>query len=152
MPTRVGGVLRSIADGLGAVVGAALLSQAPEFAQQYVQRLGGHRDEAMQFVEMLRARGATAPDAMLAAAEARLEILNNALNAVLGAEDLLRPLVLLRHLESEIAIATMEAFRPAVPLTPAGLAYAGIGLILGLILVNIVIAPMNWFWKWRKHA
>jgi|HigsolmetaAR202D_1030399.scaffolds.fasta_scaffold09045_4 Protein of unknown function (DUF2937). len=152
MPTRVGSVLRSVADGLGAVVGAALLSQAPEFTQQYIQRLGGHRDEAMQFVEMLRARGAAAPDAVLAAAQTRLETLNNALEAVLGAEDLVRPLALIRHIEGEIAIATIEAFRPAVPLTPAGLVYAGIGLILGLVLVNVVFAPVSWFWKRRKHA
>ena len=36
------------------VVGAILFSQLPEFFQQYLQRLGGHLDEARRQLEQFR--------------------------------------------------------------------------------------------------
>ena len=50
-------------DRLLCVVGAVLCSQLPEFIQQYVQRLGGHLDEARrqlgQFQEIAAKSGLT---------------------------------------------------------------------------------------------
>jgi len=42
-------------DRLLCVVGAVLFSQLPEFIQQYLQRLGGHLDEARRQLEQFRA-------------------------------------------------------------------------------------------------
>src|SRR5262245_23289884 len=40
-------IVQRLADGVAAVVGAAGLSQFPEFCQQYLQRLGGRLDQAV---------------------------------------------------------------------------------------------------------
>ena len=40
-----------IITGIGALFGGALSSQFPEFYQQYLQRLGGRRDQAMARAE-----------------------------------------------------------------------------------------------------
>ena len=41
-------------DRLLCVVGAVLCSQLPEFIQQYLQRLGGHLDEARRQLDQFR--------------------------------------------------------------------------------------------------
>ena len=41
-------------DRLLCVAGAVLFSQVPEFMEQYLQRLGGHLDEARRQLEQLR--------------------------------------------------------------------------------------------------
>ena len=142
MTGRLAAWTKSLVDGASAAAGAAGFSQFPEFTQQYLQRLGGHRDEALRFVQMLKAQGTEAASAVLAAAEGRAASLVEASNALARADDLSRPVVFLRYLDPDIAQATFEAFRPAVPLTPSGLVYGGIGLILGVALINTVLAPL----------
>jgi hypothetical protein len=146
MTGRVAAWSKSLVDGVAAAGGAATFSQLPEFVQQYLQRLGGHRDEALRFVQMLKAQGMEASNAILVAAEDRAAALVHASNAISGADDFSRPVVLLRYLDLDIARATFEIFRPAVPLTPSGLVYGGIGLIIGVALINTLLAPLL-IWK-----
>ena len=141
MGARLVGTFRSIADGVAAVVGAAVFSQMPEYVQQYMQRLGGHRDEAARVLLALRAQGVGASDALLALAEARAVALAQALDALASAGDLVRPIVFLRIMDPNIARATLDAFRPAVPLTAEGLVYAGVGLLVALLLLHLVAMP-----------
>jgi Protein of unknown function (DUF2937) len=152
MTARLAAWLKSITDGIAAVGGAGLFSQLPEFAQQYLQRLGGHRDEALRFVQVLRTRGADAANGMLAVAEARAADLSEAVDAIAAASDLTRPLAFLRHFDPDIARATLDVFRPAVPLTPAGLIYGGCGLVLGVALLYVALAPFKWLWRRRVRA
>ena len=52
----VRGVFRFIdtsLDRVFSILGAAAFSQVPEFIQQYLQRLGGHLDEAKRQVEII---------------------------------------------------------------------------------------------------
>ena len=142
MSLRPTDFLKSIADGVSATAGAAVASQVPEFVQQYLQRLGGHRDEAARFIHAARTQGAAVSESLVNAAQARFNALTETLNAIAGAGDLERPLVFLRYLDVDIARATWEAFRPALPLTLAGFVYAGVGIVLGVALFNILTAPL----------
>jgi hypothetical protein len=146
MTGRLAAWTKSLVDGTAAAAGAAAFSQLPEFVQQYLQRLGGHRDEALRFVQMLKAQGTEASSAVFRAAEARAASLIEANDAIARADQFTQPVIFLRYLDPDIASATLEIFRPAVPLTPSGLVYGGIGLILGVALVNAVLAP---FRIWR---
>ena len=115
--------------------------------QQYLQRLGGHRDEALRFVQLLKAQGTEASSAFWPPRRARAASLVEASTALARASDLSRPVIFLRYLDPDIAQATLEVFRPGVPLTPSGLVYGGIGLVLGVALINTVLAPLL---IWRR--
>ena len=141
MTGRVAAWLKSLVDGIGAATGAALGSQLPEFVQQYLQRLGGHRDEAFRFIQMLRSQGAEASSGVYALAEARADALARAYDALAQSSGIGRPAVFFRHLAVDVARAALDVFHPAVPLTPAGLLYGGVGLILGVALINLALAP-----------
>jgi Protein of unknown function (DUF2937) len=152
MTGRLAAWLKSIVDGIAAVLGAAVFSQLPEFVQQYLQRLGGHRDEALRFLQVLTTQGSEASANLLAIADARAAALTQALDAIAGATDLTRPLVFLRYIDPDIARTTLDVFRPAVPLTPAGLVYGGGGLIVGVVLLHLAAAPFTWFRRRRVQA
>jgi hypothetical protein len=143
MTGRFGAWLKSLVDGIGAAAGAATSSQLPEFVQQYLQRLGGHRDEAFRFVQMLRSQGIDASSAVFTLAQERAESLARAFDTIAGAGDLGRPAVCLRYLDVDVARATLDLFKPAVPLTPAGLLYGGLGLIVGVVVVNLLLSPFT---------
>jgi hypothetical protein len=51
-----------------------------------------------------------------------------------------------------IARATLDAFRPAVPLTVEGLVYAGVGLLVALLLLHLVAMPFVWLIRGRRRA
>jgi Protein of unknown function (DUF2937) len=149
MTARLAAWLKSLVDGIGAAIGAAFASQLPEFVQQYLQRLGGHRDEAFRFVQMLKSQGMEASNAVFTMAQTRADMLAQSYDAIAQAGDLGRPAVFLRHVDIDIARAAMDLFHPAVPLTPAGLVYGGVGLILGVAAMNLALAPFALF---RRRA
>lgn len=124
-------MFRDIFVGVTAVVGAALFSQLPEFMQQYLQRLGGHLDEARRLQE-------TSP-----ALAARVAELVQAHDSLTSAGVLVRPYAFLRHLQPEIALNTLQIFRPALPLTLEGLVYAGFGMLAAVLLLRLVLEPFR---------
>ncbi len=133
--------------GLGISAG----SQAPEFAQQYHQRLGGAVDELKVVVEefdrdarnnglqrkaalerlihnkdnLVRDRGRT-----MARTIERHERISLQLNALQSASELLRPVIVMRSLDDRIARRAFEIFKPVVPLTVPGLVYGVFGMIV----------------------
>jgi hypothetical protein len=161
-------MIQRLADGIAAVVGAAALSQFPEFYQQYLQRLGGRLDQAAVQRDRIVAAAtehalaiqdyvrhlAENPDAVVrseganaAAALADAARLNAAHDALVGATPWERPLAFARGFDPDLARATWERFVPAVPLSPESLIYGGVGLVLGLTLLalveRIVLAPFR---------
>ena len=153
----------SLLDRVLCVLGAVGLSQAPEFFQQYLQRLGGHLDEARlalaryevvaresgitlrQLIDTTRAQPAE-PVAKLgdviAESLARVETLSAAEAALREASLWERPFVFLRHVDASIAARTWEVFKPAVPVTAEGLVYAGVGMVLALLIYQgVVVVP-----------
>ncbi|HEU5079217.1 MAG TPA: DUF2937 family protein [Opitutaceae bacterium] len=147
-------------DRILCVAGAVVFSQAPEFMQQYLQRLGGHVDEARRQVTQYRtvaeqsnltldqfiAQTSKNSDAAVAKlggvmheATARLQELQDAQNALLHAPVFTRPIVFAQHFDKEIAHATWSIFKPAVPATIEGVVYAFVGLFLILAIYHLVI-------------
>ena len=140
------------------VAGAVAFSQFPEFIQQYLQRLGGHLDEARRHLaefQQTAAQSGLSLDALIhqtstnadpavarlggvmAETAARVDHLAAAQAALQDATVWTRPFVFLRHLDSSIAGGTWTAFRPAVPTTVEGLIYALAGMVVLLGLYHL---------------
>jgi hypothetical protein len=158
-------------DRLLCVMGAVLFSQIPEFMQQYLQRLGGHLDEARRQLDQLRdvaAQSGVTLEALIANTSAnpnpavarlgevirdtagRVDTLAAASQALQGASAFTKPFVLLAHFDPEIARATWSIFRPAVPTTVEGLVYALAGMVVLLAVYHGgVRAPVRRAWRAR---
>lgn len=149
--------MRRIIAGLGGLGLAVTLSQFPEYAQQYTQRLGGAVDELRVIVEdfdraaveggldraaaLTRYEGANDDflagrgTAMTATFE-RYAALQATLRRIEGASAVERFQSLPAYLDSEIGQRTLENYRPAVPVTMEGILYAGGGFILGYLVLS----------------
>ncbi len=157
------GAGESLLDRLLCVAGAVAFSQFPEFVQQYLQRLGGHLDEARrqvakftetaaqsnlslpQFIDRTSANTDTAVaklGGVMQDAVDRVNELSFANAAIHDASLWERPFVFLRHVDPEIASATWEIYKPAVPTTTEGLVYAIVGVVVALGLYHgLIKAP-----------
>jgi hypothetical protein len=154
------------------VLGAVIFSQAPEFVQQYVQRLEGHLDEArlqvLRFkdaasqsgmtLEQLMAGAGQNPDpamgrlgGVVRSAIARVNELGVADDAMRHASAWTRPFVFVSHLDWGIARATLAIYRPAVPVTAEGLSYALAGMILVLAAYHLAIRAPAAAWVRRRR-
>src|SRR6218665_1578401 len=132
---RILGVAGGLALGLA-------LSQFPEYAQQYTQRLGGAVDElriiTAEFDNAATSAGLTREAAIgrFAATEdnfiegrgqsmsrtfARYEELSATLERIRGADAVERLTLLPQFMDSEIGARALENFQPAVPVTIEGL-------------------------------
>ncbi len=151
-------VFDGLIDRILCVLGAVLFSQGPEFMQQYLQRLGGHLDEASRqlatftsaateaglTLDQFVARTATNSDTSVARlgrvmseAADRVDALYSAHEALLHSALWERPFVFLRHLDLEIARATSAVYQPAVPTTAEGLIYALAGMLVFLAIYHL---------------
>lgn len=138
---------------LAALVCAALLSQFPAFSDQYVQRLGGQVDAlsevAAEFdasaaragldrrqalVELSGSRFREAHRDDLRRTFRRLDRARADLAILRLADPLERMLLPHRLRDPRTLAATWGDFRPAIPVTPAGLSAAGFGFLLGWLL------------------
>ena len=147
-------------DRLACVIGAVCAAQAPEFFQQYLQRLGGHLDEARRqlagFEQAALAAGkplddfatdvVANPDPGLAKLGAsiqdtieRVDELTAAQHALVDASVWTRPFAFLGHLQTDIARATLQVFKPAVPTTMEGAFYAAVGVALAFSVWHFAI-------------
>ena len=153
----------TLIDRILCVVGAVVFSQAPEFMQQYLQRLGGHLAEARrqlaQFEDIARQAGRTLQELaaqyatnadptvvgmgrLMSETETRVNALSASEAALRDASVWERPFVFLRHLDSEIASGTAGVFKPAVPTTIEGILYALMGVVVILVAYHGVLAPL----------
>ena len=144
------GILRTLGLALG-LLGGAIAAQAPEFAQQYAQRLGGAVDELRREIATLesdaQANGTTRdgaverlrrnPDGLVArrgeAAQAdiaRLARLSAQQQALTEATSPLgRTVAVIRDPDTGIARATLRTYQPAVPTTADGLTAGLVGFL-----------------------
>jgi hypothetical protein len=150
----------SYCDRIVCVCGAILAAQAPEFIQQYLQRLGGHLDEAQRQLAAFHSAAIAAgkgwgqfvadtagnPDPGLAKlghtmadSAARAEHLAAAYAALREASVWSKPWAFLTHFDAEIAHATAGAFKPAVPTTAEGATYAVAGVTVALVLWYLLV-------------
>lgn len=143
-------LLRKLDTLIGAVIAGiagAAASQLQAFLLQYLQRLGGHVDEARRAYDTIlngeryRQMAPAARDLIARDALDRVNELQAAHDAIRDAGLLAKPFVFAAHFDADVALGTWEAFTPALPFDLAGLLYAGMGLLAGLILYEIVKAP-----------
>ena len=142
----------------GGLCGAAALSQYPEFSQQYLQRLAGQVDALTVIVDDFEA---SAMEAGLTRTEALAEmtgttfldqhradllrtfrrhaVLSENLATLRAASPLERIVMPQRLADPATLAATWGDFRPAMPLTVAGVVCGAIGLALGWVLSRIVL-------------
>lgn len=151
-------IFDNLTDRILCVAGAVLFSQGPEFMQQYLQRLGGHLDEArrqlatfqttatqagLSLDQFVQKTGANADPAVarlggvMTDAADRVASLQSAHDALLHSALWERPFVFLRHIDAGIARATGNVYQPAVPTTVEGLIYALAGMLCFLALYHI---------------
>lgn len=144
-----------IVNGIAAALGAVVFAQFPAFYQQYLQRLGGRLDQAKLDVDRIMEDAATlgrtleayvqellasGTDAARLAAKREMERMENAdelakaYEALSQAGPLERPLAFAQHLDRDLLQETARVFEPAVPVTPEGFVYAGVGILFGLLV------------------
>lgn len=146
----MGLVRKAIITGL-AVCGFAATSQAPEFSQQYRQRLGGAVEELKivtdDFDRDAAASSKSRKEALLGMRQSndafsrdrgismqntmeRYENLRGQRLAMEQSGPLMRPVNVLSNPDAKIIRDTWTIFEPAIPLTLAGLLWGGIGALL----------------------
>ena len=152
--------MRRILSVIGGLALGVLLSQFPEYAQQYTQRLGGAVDElriiTAEFDAAATAAGlsrdaaieryAAANDAFITGRGqsmsrtfARYAQLSAMLEQIRGADAAERVTLLPQFMDTEIGARALENFQPAVPVTAEGVAYGGGGFLIGYLLMSGLI-------------
>ncbi len=161
---------RILATAIG-LLSALAASQAPEFAQQYRQRIGGAIDELRRVIERFdesaRASGLSRADAIrrleaqtdpvaqrqgpaMAEVADRLARLERQRDEAASAGPFGRLAVLARGFDPALARATYLDFEPAWPATTEGLVMGAVGFLIGwvgLLLGSRAVsrlAPRNW--------
>jgi hypothetical protein len=145
-------VLNGLVDRVLALVGAIAFAQFPQYFAQYIQRLGGHLDEARRSVSQYQNVAASysmslqeyinihltsgnkifvSTGKVISGLVERLQHLESAFRALHDSTPWNRGWVFLREMDSEIARRTWENYTPGVPTTAEALVYALIGLLIG---------------------
>jgi hypothetical protein len=162
---------RTISIGL-ALAGALAASQAPEYAQQYRQRLGGAIDELAAMVRQFDAdasglgldRNAAVDrlksnadpvaqkrgDAMAGSVH-RLDRLEQQRRTMQEAGPLGRIVALASDPDPQVARRALEDFEPAVPTTAEGAAVAGLGFLASYGLVRLIVLPFRKLFRRRPE-
>ena len=166
-------MFRRLFNGLSGVAGAGSLSQFPTYYQQYLQRLGGRVDQAQiqvarieaaareegmtlaQYIEKFASSADTTyqqQGTVLREEVADLDRLRNAVDALTQAPPIERPWRLLQHMDADTARTALNDFALGLPLTTEGFVYAGIGLILGMIILAILKRLLSGLFHRRRVA
>ena len=130
-----------------AIVGVAA-SQLQAFVQAYLQRLGGHLDEARRMARELESQGSAGAAGDAPPAEQvttmltqRIAELESAIRAIEQANPYMKPIAFFTHMDAEIAAAAGLNFVPALPLDPPGITYALAGAVLGWVVWELLKWP-----------
>lgn len=144
------------------LAGAGTLSQFPEYAQQYAQRLGGAVDElgrVVQDFDRSAAAEGLSREAALAQMQgtdfllrrrtdmegniARHARLSADLEALQQAGPFMRAYHARRLADPEIARKALKDFKPALPVTLEGGIFAGVGLLGGIGAMSLLLAILR---------
>lgn len=149
----------SLIDRLFIVAGAFAGSQISPFMQQYSHRLAGHAIELQRIVEQLQKTASLSHKSLdqyiqkfLSSSDSdfvhqgvfmqgiveRSNELNHALSNLMISSPWMRPFVLTKDLQPDIAKATLATFQPALTLNLEGIFYAGLGILFGWLLYKVL--------------
>lgn len=141
--------LESLFSAAFACVTSLMLSQFPEYLQQYLQRLGGHIDQMNRMVDLVVSgevfstlgpieRQKVAQDMVL-----ETETLRNVDIAISNAPPLIQPWAFFTMADYRIVVATLENFQPAVPLSIVAMVYGLSGFLIGWLIWEIFKIPLK---------
>ncbi|MEM9855226.1 MAG: DUF2937 family protein [Pseudomonadota bacterium] len=162
-------ILRIVAMACG-LTGAAGMSQFPEFAQQYLQRLAGKVDQLESQVAEIDASAAsfqmsrdeyladlgTSRTGAEAARKAEGEItlfqrLGDNVDAFREAGPFGRLVQAYRVADVDLAQRTFGDYKPALPLTAEGAAFAGLGFAAGYGIWSMIWGLLGWPIRRRRR-
>jgi len=156
--------LRGLFRTAVAIAAALVLSQEPEFARQYAQRLGGAVDEIERGLKVVSNEaekfGLTldqsidkrlaSPDALTVADGKRFALdrdraraLRAHYGAIVDGTMWDRLGIVLFRMDRDVALATASIYVPAVPLSVEGGVTAGIGLVGGWFAAFLLLLPFR---------
>ncbi|MGR3714214.1 MAG: DUF2937 family protein [Shimia sp.] len=155
----------------GGLMGAATVSQYPEFSQQYVQRMAGQLDALTLVVEdfdaSALAAGLTRGEALaqmkgteflearsddMRRTFARHARLSEDYAAMQAADPLERLMMPHRMGDVDTVQGTWADFEPAMPLSVSGAVSAGVGYLGGWVLIAGVLAMLRWPFRRNGRA
>lgn len=154
--------------GICAAAGITALSQMPEFAQQYAQRLGGAiselravvsdfdrdaansqltREDALDQLlgsptKFARDRGASMNRTIT-----RYYLLARQKAEMERADPFIKPLFMLQTPDANLLEGTWQDFRPGLQITSTGAVYGGIGALIGIAIARLAIGMLRVFWS-----
>jgi hypothetical protein len=141
-----------------ALLGGVFFSQAPEFAQQYRQRIGGALDELRAVITQFdneanrngldreKALGlytASPEDFLRSQGGAmrhnfnRYTSLEQQSRDLQAAAPISKPFVILRNPDPDLITNAWRDFNPGIPVNLAGLAWAAVGLVIGWLMAAL---------------
>lgn len=144
-------VLEGLIDRILAIAGSITLAQFPQFYSQYLQRLGGHLDEARRIVAEYSEAAASfnltlseyvrthltvdspvlqSTGTIIENSLTRLADLENSFQALKAGNLFNRWWIFLRKMEPAIFKQTCLEYTPGLPFTMESLTYALIGLLI----------------------
>lgn len=146
---------------ISALGGLAVFSQAPEFAQQYRQRIGGavyelktvvtdfdqdaassqlSRDQALDRLKSSNEQFAQDRGQSMSGTIDRYQRLDEQMGWLEKSHPFTRPLLVLKNPDGQLVSHAWEIFEPAVPLNAPGALYGGLGALLAIILARLGIS------------
>lgn len=147
-------------DRLFAVAGAFLLSQFPQFLQQYSQRLAGHLAEINRHVSLIQENVALSgrslqeyihkflsfsdgdvsrQGSLMEQVIERQHQLSDAYIALQQATPFTRPFAFLAHFQTEVVKGTMVDFQPGFSFSAESCIYALIGMLIGYCFWSAIV-------------
>jgi hypothetical protein len=144
----------SLLDRICAVIGAVVFMQFPQYLMLYIQRLGGHVDEAARNIEKYKEIAQDAGKTLhqysqhllnstdetifktgqkIAGDIERYNHLAGALKELQAAPVYKKFIVFIQNVDLGIARGTWENFTPGLPFTFESAAYAVAGILIGMI-------------------
>ena len=140
--------LDAFAGAVVIAVAGIVASQGQTFIVQYIQRLGGHLDEAtaqllnVQTGLRYKLMSETVRKEIETDAQSRVDQLQGAYDAIVGANIFTRPFAFFGHAEPAIVAGTWHDFVPALPLDATTITYVIMGMILGFLFYEFIKLPV----------
>ncbi|MEO1329118.1 MAG: DUF2937 family protein [Pseudomonadota bacterium] len=147
-------MLRQLLLLVFAALGAAVLSQGPSFADQYVQNLSGRIDELQRSIVAIERDVAAnlGRDESVSVLRARREKLTEHRGRLADAPPGLRLVELIRGYDREVADSALFDFQPSLPLTIEGGLHAVGGFLIGRVLGWLLLSGLGSFRRRSRTA
>jgi hypothetical protein len=143
-------MFKSLIDGLGAATGGIVFSVLPSFVQQYLSGLSTCEVELARLAADGASRPGVTPE-FLAGLQARASWCADAAQAIDNAIGVRRIVAFAQNFDPDIARATLHIFQPALQVTVDGLYFFLAGVVVGLLVVNLLVAPFRAFGRRRSR-